>query len=115
MDKPQIDNFGTFIIDKIGDDNYRVNKLEIEKRIPKYIFNLNKRQLTEFREMCDFHQSSQESHFTKNKVISIADTNGRVTLTNETLKITTDDIKNTIEFEKSDFEYFLNKYFDIQI
>lgn len=115
MDKPQIDNCGTFIIDKIVDDNYRVNKLEIEKRIPEYIFNLNKRQLTEFKEMCDFHQSSQESHFTKNKVISIAETNGRISLTNKTLKITKGDKTKTIEFEKSEFENYLNKYFNIQI
>ena len=115
IDIPQIDNYGTFIIDRFGDDNFRVNKLEEKIKIPEYIFNLNKRRLADFKEMCDFHQSSQYSHFTKNKVISMADTNGRVTLTNETLKITTDDITNTIEFEKSEFEYFLNKYFDIQI
>ncbi len=115
IDNPQIDNYGTFSIDKFDDVNYSVNKLEAAMRIPEYIFNLNKRQFADFKEMCDFHQTSKDSHFTKNKVISIVDTNGRVTLTNETLKITKDDITNTIEFEKSEFEYILDKYFDIQI
>ena len=115
LDIPQIDNFGTFVIDNFSGDNFKVNKLESTIKIPEYIFNLNERQLSDFNDMCDFHQTSKNSHFTKNKVISIADTNGRVTLTNETLKITKDDITNTFEFEKSEFKYFLDKYFDIQI
>ena len=115
MDILQIDNFGTFVIERFDDDNFRVNILEGKTKIPEYIFNLNKRQLADFNDMCDHHQGSKDSHFTKNKVISIADINGRVTLTNETLKITKDDITNTIEFEKSEFEYFLDKYFDIKI
>lgn len=115
LDIPQIDNFGTFVIDNFSGDNFKVNKLESTIKIPEYIFNLNERQLSDFNDMCDFHQTSKDSHFTKNKVISIADTNGRVTLTNETLKIIKDDITNTFEFEKSEFEYFLDKYFDIQI
>lgn len=114
-DIAQIDNYGTFIIDRFDDNNYRVNKLKGELRKPEYIFNLNRRQLTEFEEMCDFHQSSQNSHFTKNKVISLADINGRITLTDNIFKITKEDKTDTIKFEKSEFENYLTKYFSVQI
>mgnify|MGYP003396642754 FL=1 len=65
--------------------------------------------------MCNFHQTSIESHFTKSKVISIAKINGRITLTNNNLKITENDEIKVIDFDEPKFDHYLNKYFDIQI
>lgn len=99
----QTDEYGTFVIDKHSEDYYRVNKIENSKKIPEYIFKLKERKVSEFAEMCNYHQSNQESHFTKNKVISLAKPNGRITLTNTTYKITEHNKTETVEFEETEF------------
>lgn len=53
----------------------------------KYIFTLQERQLIQFMEMCEYHQTSPESPFTQKKLISQFTPNGRVTLTDRALKI----------------------------
>ena len=46
----------------------------------QYRFSLIPRQLSEFALMCHFHQTSPESHFTQNRICSMATSDGRVTL-----------------------------------
>ena len=58
---------------------------------PQYAFSLIPRGLEEFREMCDFQQTSPESAFTKKSVCSRATEGGRVTLSNGRLIVTTGD------------------------
>lgn len=115
LERIQQDAYGAFIIDRFDDSYFRVSKLENCEKIPEYIFNLNKRKLSEFEKMCNFHQTNSESHFTKSKVISIAKINGRITLTNNNLKITENDEIIIIVFDEPKFDYYLNKYFDVQI
>ena len=45
-----------------------------------YDFSLKPRQLSEFAGMCRFHQTSRNSHFTRNRICSLATPHGRVTL-----------------------------------
>lgn len=52
---------------------------------PQYSFSLQPRRLSEFAEMCHYHQTSPESHFTRNSVCSLATPQGRITLTGEKL------------------------------
>ena len=111
----QVDKYGTFAIDKHSEDYYRVNKIENSKKIPEYIFKLKERKLTEFTEMCNYHQSSPASHFTQNKVISLAKPKGRITLANTTYKISEYDNTVTVDFEETEFENYLKKIFNIQI
>jgi N-hydroxyarylamine O-acetyltransferase len=47
---------------------------------PLYTFTRHPRQLSDFGAMCHYHQSSPESHFTKNAVCSLATPDGRITL-----------------------------------
>jgi N-hydroxyarylamine O-acetyltransferase len=47
----------------------------------QYSFTLTPRQLTDFAGMCHFHQTSTDSHFTQNRICSLATTEGRTTLT----------------------------------
>lgn len=47
----------------------------------EYSFGLNGRDLREFSGMCEFHQTSPDSHFTRGKLCSILTKNGRKTLT----------------------------------
>jgi len=46
----------------------------------QYDFSLRPRQLSEFAGMCHYHQTSPDSHFTRNRVCSLATPNGRITL-----------------------------------
>lgn len=112
---PQVDDCGTFIIDKFDKDYYVISAVENHKRTPEYIFKIKERQLNEFAAMCYFHQSSNDSHFTKKKVISLARPNGRITLNNKTFKITENSKTETFEFEETEFETYLEKYFGIKI
>lgn len=111
----QEDKNGTFLIDKFNEDYFRVNKVQNSNKIPEYIFKLKERQLTEFAEMCNYHQSNHNSHFTKNKVVSILKPTGRITLNNTTYKITIHQKTETMEFEETEFEFYLKQLFNIQI
>ena len=55
---------------------------------PQYRFDLTPRELAEYRATCRYHQTSPESHFTRNTVCSIATEAGRVTIRGTTLIVT---------------------------
>jgi N-hydroxyarylamine O-acetyltransferase len=46
----------------------------------QYDFLLKPRQLAEFAGMCRYHQTSRDSHFTRNRICSLATPTGRITL-----------------------------------
>jgi N-hydroxyarylamine O-acetyltransferase len=48
--------------------------------VPKYLFSRTERKLEEYVEMCEYHQTSPDSPFTRGQVYTIATKNGRVTL-----------------------------------
>jgi len=50
---------------------------------PEYSFTLQPRQLPEFAPMCHYHQTSPDSHFTRNSVCSMATPQGRITLSGD--------------------------------
>jgi N-hydroxyarylamine O-acetyltransferase len=54
----------------------------------QYSFMLQPRQLPDFAGMCHFHQTSPLSHFTQNRICSMATPHGRITLSNDRLIIT---------------------------
>ncbi len=51
----------------------------------EYAFTFRPRLLPEFAEMCHYHQTSPESHFTRQRICSLATPEGRVTLSDEKL------------------------------
>jgi N-hydroxyarylamine O-acetyltransferase len=56
--------------------------------VPLYRFTEVARRLNEFDDMCHFHQTSPESHFTQNHICSKATPDGRVTISGIRLIIT---------------------------
>jgi N-hydroxyarylamine O-acetyltransferase len=58
---------------------------------PRYVFSLTPRHLAEFSAMCQYHQTSPDSIFTRMAICSRATTNGRITLSNDRLITTTGD------------------------
>ena len=89
LNKDTIDPRGIFRIETF-DENYKVvRKKNAEGNfIPEYIFSEKERQLEEFYARCYYHQTSNESHFTQNRICSLPTKEGRITLTGNTLKIT---------------------------
>jgi N-hydroxyarylamine O-acetyltransferase len=83
---------------------------------PKYLFSMEKRELNEFEKMCEYHQTSPKSHFTKNKLCSQANKNGRITLINNKLIITRDKEREEIPVHgEEEFNENLMKYFGLRI
>lgn len=83
----QKDQRGNFKIDKFENGYLKVCRIENEKSTPEYIFKNKERELKEFTEMCMFHQTSSDSHFTSKKLITLPTENGRVTISGDIIKI----------------------------
>jgi N-hydroxyarylamine O-acetyltransferase len=66
---------GVFCLEVVADDKWK----------KEYSFTLQLRQLSDFAAMCHYHQTSSDSHFTRNRICSRATPEGRVTLSNEKL------------------------------
>ncbi len=102
----QKDQRGNFKIDKFENGYLKVCKIENEKPTPEYIFKNEERELKEFQDMCIFHQTSSNSHFTSKKLITLPTENGRITISGDTLKhieletITEFTLKNEEEYER---------------
>jgi N-hydroxyarylamine O-acetyltransferase len=66
-------------------ERYRYEVREREAWKPEYSFTLQPRQLSDFAAMCRYHQTSPDSHFTRNSICSMATPNGRITLSGDRL------------------------------
>ena len=51
----------------------------------QYTFSLRPRELSEFAGMCHYHQTSPQSHFTRQQICSLATPEGRITLSGKRL------------------------------
>lgn len=51
----------------------------------EYAFTLQPRELSDFAGMCHYHQTSSESHFTRQRICSLATPEGRLTLSDNKL------------------------------
>jgi N-hydroxyarylamine O-acetyltransferase len=77
---PQEDETGRYLI--AHDGEYLILEREVEGRWrPQYRFTLQPYDYSDFSQMCDYHQTSPESHFTQRRTCSRATAGGRITLT----------------------------------
>ena len=112
----QSDPRGDFIIEQYDQEYDQVSKIEDKKTSIEYIFSEKERTLNEFTEMCNYHQTNANSHFTQKKLISKPTKNGRITITGDTLKITENGkIKKNISLNKEDYKKQLFKWFNIDV
>ncbi len=109
------DAHGIFNFDKYDDNYIRISVLDHGELIPQYIFTVKARNLSEFKERCEYQQTSDASHFTQKKVISIPTKNGRITLNDEQIKITAGESVYEISFDEDKFEEYLERYFGIKL
>ena len=68
--------------------------------------------MSDYVDMCNFHQTSSQSHFTQKRVCSILTDRGRITISGNSLKktenglITETELANEEEFNKALWDYF---------
>jgi len=111
----QKDERGIFRINQF-DEEY----IAVQKQIPggwknEYLFSLIPRNISEFSEKCYYHQTSPDSHFTQKKLCSIPTQNGRITLTDKSLKITNNESIEEKEIKNEEqFYQLLKEYFSIE-
>jgi N-hydroxyarylamine O-acetyltransferase len=96
---PQTDPAGTYQIVAVGDDEFDM----VDDGEVQYRFATRPRELADFAAACRYHQTSPESHFTRQTVCSLATADGRVTVSGRTL-ITTADGQRTERAIVSDEE-----------
>lgn len=110
----QLDPAGVFVIRRFDDEYFEVAKREGEGWKSEYIFKDVARDLSEFGEMCDFHQYSPESHFKKGKICSILTENGRRTLTDKKYIVTSDEERTEVTVgSRGEFDEILKREFSI--
>lgn len=111
----QQDENGTFRIRKYAEKYFEVVKKDGDDWRSEYIFKDSARDLAEFAEMCNFHQTSPESHFTRGKVCSLMTMEGRKTLTDKKLIETKKDEKSETEINSEEkFNRILEREFRIK-
>lgn len=80
-----------------GDDAFRINsdgeyrvvfRREQDEWKPMYRFTLTPYEFSDYEERCQFQQTSPESHFTQNRICSLATEDGRITLSGMRLIVT---------------------------
>ena len=99
-----------------GTQTFRINSADLhlvlmrrsadEEWKPQYRFTLQPYQYADYEEMCRYHQTSPESHFTKSRLCSLATSDGRLTLSGMRLIETSNQhreektVANEEEYEK---------------
>lgn len=81
---------------------------------PQYRFTLQPYNFVDYEEMCHFHQTSPDSHFTRGTLCSRATANGRITLSNMRL-ITTSGAERDEQTlnSKEDYDRVLREQFGV--
>jgi N-hydroxyarylamine O-acetyltransferase len=111
----QKDVRGNFLIQEYDKDYLLVSSVGKGILSPQYIFSTRAREFKEFSDMCHYHQTSPESHFTKGLLISRPTPEGRISLTQDLLKIREGDtITETPLGGMEMFRDMLKKYFSIE-
>lgn len=114
LNTEQTDANGVFLIRKRSDEYFEVVKKHGSEWQSEYIFKDSARDLSEFAEMCNFHQTSSESHFTRGKLCSLMTQNGRKTLTDKKFIKTENGEKEETEIVSEDeFNEILAREFAI--
>jgi N-hydroxyarylamine O-acetyltransferase len=114
LDEEQEDGTGTYVIRERTGLYLMVMKKEGDDWKAEYTFVPFRRELAEFAGMCDFHQTSPESHFTRGKVCSLMTADGRKTLTDKKFIVTRGEERSERDVgSEEEFEKILEREFGI--
>jgi N-hydroxyarylamine O-acetyltransferase len=87
---PQGEPEGGFRIEDAGAYHAMWARTEAGKWVERYRFSLVPHLLEDFAGMCEYHQTSPDSHFTQNRVCSMPNAAGRITLSGNRLTVVQD-------------------------
>jgi N-hydroxyarylamine O-acetyltransferase len=111
----QVDREGIFIVRLTEHGSFEVEKKDGDGWKPECLFGRNAHALSEFAGMCEFHQHSPESHFTKGKVCSILTADGRKTLTDTKFIVKSNGEKTEMDVgTEAEFDAILIREFNIR-
>jgi N-hydroxyarylamine O-acetyltransferase len=83
---------------------------------PQYAFTLQPRRLADFVDMCHYHQTSPESSFTQRRICSRATPDGRVTLSDMKLIVTTQSARQErLLADQGEYDAALKQHFGIDL
>ncbi len=106
---------GIFKFDKYQNDYIRVSKRVNEDWVPEYIYKDIPRKFDDFKSMCVYHQTNANSHFTQKKFISIPKLDGRMTISNNRLKVTKDEEIAEKDLSHVEIQAMLTTHFNFKI
>lgn len=117
LDLEQQDPSGIFRIREHNDGYLLVERKDDDGGwCGEYIFKRQVRDLSEFSGMCHFHQTSPESHFTKDKICSQLSEEGRKTLTGKKYVETKNGERTEMDVEsEQQFNEILKREFNIKV
>jgi N-hydroxyarylamine O-acetyltransferase len=84
----QVNAGEAYRIDVVGEHRNLSRRGEGDVWTPQYRFGLEEHELEAYEPMCRYHQTSPDSHFTQNRVCSLATPSGRITLSGTNLIVT---------------------------
>jgi N-hydroxyarylamine O-acetyltransferase len=118
LDEPgeQIQALGVYRLTHTGGAWVYWGREEATDWQPQYQFTLQPRQLADFVGMCHYQQTSPESHFTQQRICSLATPEGRVSLSDMRLIITENGRREERELANpAEYESVLRDYFGVEL
>jgi len=114
---PQTDNGRVYRITRTVGGRL-LSRWDREKKFwePQYLFSLRPRSLGDFVRRCRYQQTSPNSHFKKSRVCTLLTRDGRVTLTDSKLIVTTGSrrVERPVK-GRGEFDRLLRKWFGINL
>ncbi|MGM9988980.1 MAG: arylamine N-acetyltransferase [Bacillaceae bacterium] len=105
---------GTYEVKQVDEQNYLVMKQEEGVWMKLFTFSTEPRKLEEFHPQCHYYETSPDTFFTQKRLISRITENGRVTLKEEKLKVTTlEEVKEFPITSEEEWKQGLQEYFQI--
>jgi len=111
----QEDDNRYFKIERYGEEEYELlRSMDNEAYSIEYIFSLKERELLEFEERCLYFQFSPDSRFKKNRICSLEKENGRVSLKDDKLTVTSNGNQVITKVEgEEEFACYLKEFFNM--
>ena len=111
---PQIQGEEAFRIEESGPQFIMSRRAENGDWQPQYRFRLEPHEYADYAEMCRYHQTSPQSHFTQKRICSRATLDGRVSLSELRLITTRGREREELELaDKTQYENILREQFGI--
>lgn len=114
--EPQEDVSGVYRAEKIEESIFDLQRKGNDAEWNTLLrFDITPKKLMDFEEACHFNQTSPDSHFTNKELITIATSDGRITLSGDTLVVTHNGEKQETTVHNSERATVLERYFGIHL